>query len=205
MINYLDIDLKAAVSELVKNDYGQERGGDVLFLYNYVKTKEGEKGLAKVIYELEEAGYEIPDFKNINEMDWLPSSLPTAFMLAMAKALDWRENDVIELGKSTISMHSLVKIFVRYFASVRKTFEMAARTWQKHYTFGEIEIVSLDEKKKEVMVRISKFKKHPITCLYLQGLFSKIIEVATGSGQVVSKETKCEFRGDDYHEIILNW
>ncbi|MCU0679117.1 MAG: hypothetical protein MUC28_01555 [Planctomycetes bacterium] len=205
MIDFVSIDLEKEIPILLENDPGKQRGGDFIYLNNYVKTKYGEEGIRRVTAEIRKANYIPRDVTSIDEMDWIPSSLPTIFMLASAKIFHWRENDVLALGQGAISLHSLIKVFIRYFSSVKKTFQLAARTWQKHYSFGQLKIERFDEKNKEIILRLAGFKKHPISCLYLRGLFAKIIEVATGSAAVESEETKCEFKGDPYHEFVFRW
>ena len=205
MANFKEIDLKEAITALVKNDPGLERGGDFIFLHNYIKAKEGEAALEKITREIKNAGYILPDIRSVNELAWVPSSLVTIFMLASAKVLEWEDGDVMNLGKGAVSMHALVKLFIRYFSSVEKTFVMAAKTWQKHYNFSDISIVDFNKNEKTIRIEIKNFKKHPITCLYLRGLFAKIIEIATGANEVETFETKCEFRGDPCHELIFKW
>ena len=206
MLNLQALDLKEEIEELKRNDPGQERGNDIKFLVHYVRQKEGDEGFKKLEAELKRLGYNLPDVKKIDNLDWIPSSLCTIFMLASAKFFNWQEKDIIEMGSTATSFHSTLKrFFIRYFLSPKKTLEMAARGWRKFYTFGEAELVRYDEKKKIMLVRLKNFKKHPITCIYFQGLFSKIIEMTTGSKQVTAQETKCMFREDPYHEFVFRW
>jgi len=205
MLDLQSIDLKKEIEELKRNDPGKERGNDIKFLVSYVRQKEGEKGLKELIAELKSLGYPLPDIKKINDLDWIPSSLCTIFMLASAKFFNWQEKDVIEMGRNAVSFHSTIKrFFIKYFLSPKKTLEISARSWKGFYTFGELSVVKYSSEDKIVVARIKNFKKHPITCLYLQGLFSRLVEMATGK-KITAKETKCEFRGDPYHEYVFKW
>ncbi len=205
MLNLQSIDLKKEIQELQKNDPGKERGTDIKFLVKYIRLKKGEQGFQKVKAKLEKCGYKLPDITKIDDMEWIPSSLPTIFMVASAKVFHWEEKEIIEWGKNAAAFHAVMRFFIKYFVSLRQTLKKMSQNWRKNYSFGDIEITECDNKKKKIVARLKNFKKHPITCIYLQGTFSKIVEISTGSQDVKAEETKCMFRGDPYHEFVFNW
>lgn len=205
MFDLNKLDLNKEVEKLKKLP-GQERGTDIKFLVKYIKLKEGEEGFGKVKKELAKLDYRLPDIGKIDDMEWIPSSIPTILMVASAKVFNWREKDLVELGKSALSHQFLLRrLFMKYFLSPEKTFQKAALIWPKQYSQGRVKIVDYDKEKRKIVVRIINFKKHPVTCLALQGIFTKMIEMVTGSKKISAKETKCVFRGDPYHEYVFQW
>jgi len=204
MSSWQNIDLKKEIIELQKNDPGKERGGDIKYLVRYVKENEGEDRLRKIIDELEKNGYRLPDVSLISDMEWVPSSLPTIFMLAIAKVLDWSDEDVIKMGEGSISMNKTTVFFIRFFLSPKKSLTESAKKWQSHYTFGHME-TELYDKEKYCILRLRDFKKHAITCLYFKGGFKNALRLITGRKKLTCKETKCIFRGDDCHEYKISW
>ena len=203
--NLDSIDLGQEIKKLQREDPGEERGEDVKNVINYVIKKEGESGLAELYKELAKCGYKIPDIEKINAIDWIPSSLPTIVMLTSAKIFNWSEEDIINEGKTVASFSLFLKTFIKYFVSPKRTFEIAAKNWHKHFTFGRMEVADYDSSNKRLVIRLHHFKKHPITCIYLGGFCSKIVSVATGNSDVKIRETKCEFKGDPYHEYVFEW
>jgi hypothetical protein len=199
---------KINLAEEVKNLSslkGEERGADLKFLRNYVRAKAGNEGVRDIENELSQSGVTLPDSSKMKDLEWISAFLPTIYMLAMAKVFNWEEKDIFELGRYAPSIQVTLRFLVRYFFSPMMTFERAAQRWQKSYSFGKMEIVEFDDKKRLVLVRLYDFKKHEITCIFLRGVFTKIVEMATGSKKTAIKETKCIFRGDAYHEYRISW
>jgi len=204
MLNLQNIDLKKEIEELKKLP-GKERGVDIKYLVKDLIEREGKEGFEKVKAELKRLGYNLPDIEKIIDTEWIPVSLVNIFFVACVKLFNWQEEDIIEIGKNVWSFSSTLKrFFIKYFLSPEKTLKMGARNWRKFYSFGEVE-VEYDEKKKMTVFRFKNWKTHPFTCLYFQGVFSKLVEMTTGSKRVTAKETKCMFRGDPYHEYVFKW
>ena len=205
MLNLEAIDLKEEIKKLQREDPGKERGEDVKNVINFVIKKEGESGLAELYKELEKHGYKVPDLKKINAIDWIPSSLPTILMVVSAKIFNWSEEDIASAGKIIASFSMFIKVFIKYFVSPKKTLEIAAKNWHKHFTFGRMEVTEYDSANKRLVARLYDFRKHPISCIYLGGFFTKVVGIATGNSNVKVRESKCEFKGDPYHEYVFEW
>jgi len=204
MIDPNKIDLKKEIENLKKLS-GEERGIDIKYLVNCVIKRKGNKGLKRVIAELKKNGYELPDLAKINNMDWISISIPTIFLVASVKCFNWQEKDIIQMGREVLSFSNILKIFIKYFSSIEKTFKLAARKWDKCYSIGELSIKYDEQEKNKIIIYLKNFKKHPFVCLYHLGTFSEFIEVITGKKVVRAKETKCPFKGDPYHEFEIYW
>lgn len=184
---------------------GEQRAGHLKFVRSYVRTKAGDTGIRMVEDEISRHGFVMPDIPQLKDLDWISSVFPTVYMLGAAKALRWDKNDIYEMGRQIFAFGHPARFFIKYFLSPERTFRIAAKKWQQSYSFGTMEIIDTDIKRKRVVFRLIDFKKHPITCLYLQGIFTKIVEMATGSDKTSITETKCVFRGDPYHEYSISW
>jgi len=205
MLDIQSFDLKKEIDWVVKNDPGLERGEDLKYLVDYVKKQAGPEKLKEIIIEFEKFGLKMPDLAKLNFADWIPSSLPTSFMLVAVKKLDWEEKDVEMMGRRAPLLSPAIKFIIKYFVSPQVTLRKAGANWRKHYAFGEVEFINFDTKKKEIIFRLKNFKKHKITCVYLQGVFSQVVGMAVGSANIRVTETKCVFDGDPYHEYKFNW
>ena len=205
MLDIQSLNLKEEVEWIIKNDPGLERAEDLKFLAEYVKRQASLEKFEEIVDEFKKFGFKMPDLDKLNFADWIPSSPVTAFMLIAAKKLNWKEEDVEKMGRRAPLLSPAIKFVIKYFISPQVTFKKAAANWRKHYSFGEVELVSFSQKKKEVIFRLKKFKKHKITCVYLRGSFAGVVGLAVGGANIRAKETKCMFEGDPYHEYIFNW
>jgi hypothetical protein len=71
--------------------------------------------------------------------------------------------------------------------------------WQEHYTIGTLEVINIDDAKKESILHLVGIKIHPLFCKYLEGYFEKIYEFSIEGKKGKCTETECEFNGAPYH------
>lgn len=204
MIDAKTINLKEEVGKLLKMK-GKERGADYKYLVNYAISKEGEAGFKKIQKELKKTGYDLPEADNVDDMDWLPQHLTNIFLVAMVKVFGWKEKDIIKIGKSVVPSSPLVRFFIKHFLSPRLTIKKATEiAWSKHYSKGRIEMTKFDDKKKELILKLTGMDWHPLTCIYHIGSFIGVAEFVMGK-KAEGEETKCVYRGDKYHEFKITW
>ncbi len=203
-MDFQKIDLKKEVSNLKKLS-GKERGEDIKYLVSYIKKNKGEEGFKKVKAELNKIGYNLPNIDKIDNIEWIPVSLPNIFLVACVKIFNLKEEDIIEMGRKSLSFKSIFRFYIKYFLSFKKTITKASNSWDKHYSFGKIEIVKCNDKKKILIVRLKDFKVHQFTYIYFQGVFSQIIRIALGNKEIKSEKTKYALNGNFYYEYIFKW
>lgn len=191
------------IPELLKME-GKERAADIDYLTNYVKRKEGEDGYNSLIKELKKYGFKIPDFENKSKIKWISAGIPHAFLVGAARYFDWSEKDVFEMGKQALTMSVSLKIFMRYFVLAESSIQKSLNNWQKYYSWGEGKLLSFNKKKKEGMLELSDFWTHPLVCIYLEGVFSQILEISTGSNKAKVKEIEYQ-KEDNNHKFKLTW
>jgi len=203
MIDASQINLKKEIEELKKLS-GKERGQDIKYLINYTQEKYGNEGIKNIKQVLINNNYTLPDIDEINNIEWIDESIPTIYMLAMVKVFNLKERDLFEMGKNVIKVNNAIRLFIQFFITTETTVKKACKKWNKYYSNGEFKVIEYNKKKKECILGLYNFKKHPITCIYLMGVISKLLEMSLGK-KITAKETKCMFEGDPYHEFVFNW
>jgi hypothetical protein len=201
MIDANKIDLKKEIEEQIKLT-GKERAVDIKFLVRSVKRRWGDEGHEKIIKELEKNGYKMPDSEKYSDMEWIPWSLVTIYFLAMIKIFNLKNDDVIEIARGVATSPStIVKVFVKYFIKPENSIKFFAKHWKRIYSEGELVVHKFDSKKKEIILHVKNFKRHPYTCIWDMAAVGRGLEIATGWKIIDQTETKCIFRGDPYHEF----
>jgi len=171
----------------------------------YVLRKKGEEYLEKVEKELEKLGYPIK-YEEIKSMNFYPIGLRILSLLVIKEVLNLNDDAIKEMGLVATKSSLIIKILAKFFFSLQRVFATEApKIWKKHYTIGEIEPVELNEEKKYAILRLKDFKVHKIMCTYLEGYFCGIGQLIIKTSKIESKETKCPFLGDEYHEFLLTW
>jgi hypothetical protein len=195
--------LKKEVDRMIKIP-GNTRAGVLKAHADYIRFKEGEEGVRKVEEVMRELGHPI-NFAKINIYDWNPDGLPIGTALVAKEIFGWSGEDIFEMGKMTAGQSLLLKLILRYFVSPKKAFKEGHRLWEKYYDFGKLDMVELNEKEKYLILRVTRPKFHPLVCIYYRGYITRICQFVFGTNNVKVEETKCQFRGDPYHEYTIRW
>jgi hypothetical protein len=192
---------KEELDKLMKIE-GEVRGVVFQTDAKYVLEKEGEEGLKKLEERVKELGYPI-DYRGGESLDSHPIGLRVISLLLIKDTFGWSDPEIKRMGYMAPRTSFMVKILIRFFVSFKKVMTESPKYWTKHYTIGSLEVINLDEETKDVTIRLKNFKIHPILCQYYQGYFEMMHEFAAGKAGVESKETKCMFKGDPYHEYVF--
>jgi hypothetical protein len=183
---------------------GEVRGVTMQTDANYVLKKIGEEGLAKLQQKTKELGWEI-DYKNIKTMAWYPLGQRVISLLAAKEAFGWGDGEIQDMGNSAPKYSFIASTMLRYFLSVSKVFQEAARYWDKHYTIGKLVPVQIDEEKKFAHLKLQDFDINPVFCPYFLGYFLRISQLVVKSEHITAEETKCPSKGDACHEFLMKW
>jgi hypothetical protein len=182
---------------------GEARGVALKDDLDFVLEEKGEQGLKKVEARMKELGYPL-EYREIRSMDFYPMGLANLLLLVIQEVFNFNEDDLERWGGAIVKFSIFTKIFLKYFGSLKLIAREAPKIWKKHYTIGELEMPEFSEKERRVILRIKNFKVHPIHCAILKGMFSKITQMVVKS-PASCKETKCMFKGDNFHELLLTW
>ena len=167
-----------------------------------VLEKEGEEGLQKLEKRVKDLGYDI-DYRSGKATDWHPVGLRIISLLLIKDTFSWSDAEIREMGKRAPKFSFLVKFIFKLFAPLRKLLKEIPTDWKEHYTIGEMEVPKFDEENKELIIHVKDFKIDPVFCGYLEGYIERVLLFVQHG--VITKETKCMFRGDPYHEYTSKW
>lgn len=181
---------------------GEVRGAVFQTDAKNVLEKEGEEGLQKLEKRVKDLGYDI-DYRSGKATDWHPVGLRIISLLLIKDTFNWTDLEIREMGKRAPKFSFLVKFIFKLFAPLKKLVEEIPSDWKEHYTIGAMEVSKFDEENKEMALHVKDFKIDPIFCIYLEGYIERILLFVEQG--VVTKETKCVFRGDPYHEYTSQW
>ena len=172
---------------------------------NYVLSKEGQSGLEKLENAVKELGYPI-DYKNPRRTDWYPFGLRAVSLILIKETFKWNDEEMNEMGWNAPNFSFIIKIFMKFFISLEKIAKEAPHLWTEHYkNIGKLSTAKFDEEKRIMVLRLEGFKVHPIFCPYLAGYFTKVSSFGLKNQKPHCVETKCNFRGDSYHDFKITW
>lgn len=182
---------------------GEARGITLKVDWDFVYLKEGKEGIKKLEAKMTELGCPMK-YKQIKSMDFYPIGFDAVSMLSIKEIFNYDDKTLEKMGASVIKFSLLMKVFMKYFVSLRLIAEQMPNTWRRHYTIGSLEMPDFSKEKSYAILKLRDFSVHPIYCIVLSSCFAKIAEMVTKSS-VAWEETKCSFRGDEYHEFLLKW
>jgi|SRR6056297_1070614 len=191
--------------ENLSKDSGQTRVESLWHLENIVLKKQGEEGLKELKKILEKLKIDYQSYRDKGNTQWMPTRTAIAIWLAATRLFGWTKEEIYEMGKISVSYSPAAKIFLKYFLSLKRTLNHSVDKWGKIYTQGSLEIKELDLKKQNGVITLKNFPTHPIQCAFIKGMLAKVIELSTSSKKVKVTETKCQTRGDNYHEFNFTW
>jgi hypothetical protein len=143
------------------------------------------------------------DYRKGEALDLHPVGLRVISLLLIRDTFGWQDSEIRRMGYVAPGNSFIVKLLMCFFVSFKKFSDEVPRYWRMHHTIGNLEVINLDEKSKDVTLRLNDIKIHPILCLYLEGYFERIYEFVVGKGNGKCTETKCMFKGAPYHEYVL--
>lgn len=203
----LNIPSKEEIKEIMKTP-GKIKGTSFNGDLEYILEKKGEEGLKLVEKETARLGYPI-EYKKIKETEWYPVGLRVVSLTAILNTFNWGKKELTELAEAATKVSFIVRLFMKYFVSTEKVFRASGpRMWKRYFNTGSLEAVDFKESKEGGygIVRLTNFKLHPLYCLYLGHFFVGIGKLSEPRAKEMwVKETKCVFRGDPYHEYLIEW
>lgn len=190
--------------EKIKKIEGRARGVIFQTDIQYIEGKMGKKEANKIRREIKKI---IPEYDHsqIKTTDWYPLWWRIISLKVIKNHFNWGKKELVEMGHSAPGNSFLVRVILRYFVSLKKTFQEGKKYWDKHYHPGNFESIKFNNKEQYVIFRIKNFKGHPDLCFYLQGYFKAIAELTLPGKKIDIKETKCLHKKGPCHEFKLSW
>jgi hypothetical protein len=191
-------------AEELKKIPGNVRGDIIIGTLRYIHEVKGKQGLEKVKDKVKSLGFS-QSLEKITPLEWYPEALSVMIILSAKEIFQWSQEDVFRMGKDSTKTSFVIKTIMKYFVSIDRAFEEASRYWEKYFDFGSLKVSQTDKKNKKMSVIIEGHYFHPDICSYQAGFMLKIAQLTIGQENVSIEETKCFFKGDPYHEYLINW
>jgi hypothetical protein len=197
---------KKIIDDVLKNIKGDVRGVVFKTDAEFVKEKIGEKGIEKLQDAADQMGIPIDYKGGFNATRWYPLSWRVLSILLIQEVFDWNDEKIIEMGSAAPKYSFMIRTLLRYFLSLEKTFSEISKYWTEHYSVGELVVPDptvINEN--YLLFYLKDFKVHPIMCEYYKGYFLAVCKLIIKADNMSIVETKCMFKGDDYHEFKVIW
>lgn len=196
-------DFKLTIEKLKKME-GKVRGSCSESMIEYLKNIGKEDYLPKIEAKLKEYGFE-EKIRKIDPLRWYPIAFEVALIFSIYEILDWKKEQLKELGRNIPKISFIVRLLMKYFVSTERSYRAARVYWKKHFDSGEFQSVELNKKGKYILVRIKNFDLHPLYCIFLEGYLETMTNFIIKSKKIWTTETKCTFKDDPYHEYLMKW
>jgi len=194
--------IKKEELDRLKEIKGEVRGVAFQTDAKYVLGKMGNNGLKKVEESAKKLGYEIP-YERARAMEWYPIGLRIISLLLIKDTFSWGDNEIRDMGYTAPKTSFLVKLLMKFFVNLEQFVKKIPAYWLQHYTVGEIKVLKLDEKNKEMIGYLKGVEPHPIYLLYLEGYFEKMLGFVKDG--VTAKVRESVSNAESYHEFIFRW
>ena len=182
---------------------GEVRGIALKSHQDFIIKERGRDGLIRLEKEMENLGFPVK-YKEVKVMDFYPIGLEVIALLAIKQLFGFSDEKFEEIGIFQSKMSWIIKVFMRYFSSIDMVVKEAPNIWKRYYTVGSLKVVEYKKLEKRVVLRLENFKLHPLHCRHVKGYCENVVKM-TVKKSVSSKEIKCPFLGDDFHEFVLTW
>jgi predicted hydrocarbon binding protein len=171
----------------------------------YIEMQNVENGISLVEEEMEKMGFPFRFSSLISPTELVPLSVRVASLLAIKEVFHLEDEQIKDMGRLATKSSFFTKLTLRYLISLKKMAKEVPRHWQRHYTVGSMDPAEFHEDEHFEIVRLRDFNIHPIFCTYLSGYILGITELIGNYPNLAVQETKCQHRGDEYHEFRVIW
>ena len=182
---------------------GEGRGVALKGQLEFVLKEKGEEGLKEIEEEMARVDCPIK-YREIRAMEFYPVGWEAVNLLAMKKLFNFQEEDFKRMAEFESKTSLVMRVFLKYLFSIDKMVKEVPQIWKKNYTKGNLRLIDFKEEEKRVILRLEDFSLHPIHCFCLKSYIASIMKMMLKK-DVSSKEIKCTFWGDEYHEFIFRW
>ena len=169
----------------------------------FIRREEGEEGLNKLEETLVSLNPKI-NYRNIKSTEFYPLGLVNVLLVVVKRLFNYEDEKFRELGKFSAKFPLFVRALLAHVISIEKMVNDIPKAWRKYYTVGNLKMKEFNKEKRYVIYRLEDFPLGPLYCKVFEGLLSFSFKMVIKK-PIVSEETKCVHRGDEYHEFLLKW
>lgn len=182
---------------------GEVRGAGMKGYAEFILKEEDEEGLERLEKTMMKLGYPIK-YRKMRAMKFFPIGLEALTLLAIKRLFNYDGEKLEEMGGLSLKGSIITRLFMKYFTSPQRITKEAINIWRKGVTVGDLKVVEYNKDKKYSIIRLENFRLHPLHCHVVRGYLSSAFKmIFKGEAQV--EESKCIYRGDDYHEFLIKW
>ncbi len=192
---------KEIAQEIMKTK-GEIRGMPMKGYANFILYKEGKEGLKKVEEKMASLGCSVK-YSEVKTMKLYPIGLEKVALLVFKELFNYND-EFYEMGRFVSKLPLVIRLFLKYLGSAKMIKNEVSKMWERYYTVGNLSVIKYDEDKKILIGRLENFDQCPSHCKIAVGYFSSMFQLMVKQA-VVCEETKCIYRGDEYHEFLLKW
>lgn len=183
---------------------GNVKGSALSSRVLWVQLNHGEAGLQRLLPQL------TPDLRasiegGIHKAKWYPFDQFIELIATIDRLFGKGDLGLVpELARfgADANLTTIYRLFYKV-GTTHWILGRAVRLWSAHYDTGLLEVLTRGPR--TAVLRIRGYDNpHPIHCMSVLGWAQRSIELSGGS-DVVSKETKCRTRGDDFCELEASW
>lgn len=182
---------------------GHVRGAAIKIDGQYIRELKGEEGIKAVEEETRRMGSPIKYDKILN-MGEYPCGLRVVSLLAVKRAFNWSDEQIMEMGRSGPKFSFIAKLMLRYFISPEAVVKRIPQYWRRYWSVGSME-GEFHEDERYVVIRLKDIELHPIHCVYVSGYFKGVAEMIKKFKRVTVEKVKCRCRGHEYCEWVVRW
>jgi hypothetical protein len=182
---------------------GEVRKIGVKPYFEFIKKEIGEEGIKKLEETITKLGYRIK-FSEMRSLRFYPVGLLGIVHLAIERLFGFDAKKFEEMGRFNARFSIILRILMKYLGSLEKAAKVVPKMWVRYYTEGELEIPDYSTDEKYARLVLKGHNLTPMHCEVLRGYFPAIVEMIVKK-ETTCEQTKCTFRGDDYHEFLLKW
>jgi predicted hydrocarbon binding protein len=197
---------KQEFDELMSID-GETRGAGLTDGYEFFEREVGKEkaneGIVIIEKRITELGYPFK-FSEIKPMTFYPVGLLAVILVLMQRIYSLTNEKLQEIGHNASKVSLIVRLFMRHFFSLDMMVKKSPDIWRKYFTVGDLTVHEYDKKKRYMIFRIKNFRLHPFHCEISKGYLANTTGMVVNS-KVTVEETKCVYRGDEYHEFLMKW
>ena len=100
----------------------------------FILKEEGEEGLKRLEEEMQRIGYPF-NYKEIKLMDFYPLWMNAILLTVIEKLFDYDEKKFEEIGRFEAKISFIIRLFVKYFFSVKKPRGAKTKTYSSDVDF----------------------------------------------------------------------
>jgi len=197
-----EIITKQIADELMKIK-GEVRGIAPKSHVQFVVEKQGKDVFEKVENKMAELGHPV-SYRSLRPMSFYPIGLEAITLLVVRELFNLNDEKLREIGEYQSKISLIIKLFTKYFVSMKVIAQKAPEMWRKYYTVGDFKATELNEEKRYIILQIKNFQTHSPHCRMLEGYFANVVKMVINK-EANCQEIKCPFKGENYHEFIVKW